>query len=100
MKLFSKDASVREAPLLEQEGTLRQRRSWGGRPRMTFCERPPRRFAPPLLCQEGSSALNIFWLICSVLLAAPAYAQTVSYSVAMPQPSSHLFRVEMTIDRP
>ena len=28
--------------------------------RATACERPPRRFAPPLLCQEGSSRPNGF----------------------------------------
>ena len=35
-----------------------------------------------------------------LLWAAPASAQTIRYSVAMPQPSSHEFQVEMTIDNP
>jgi flagellar P-ring protein precursor FlgI len=64
---LSNDLSER-APLLKQEGTLRQRRSWGGQSRTIVCERPfpdccalsglraqrARRFAPPLLYQEGS----------------------------------------------
>src|SRR5262245_10031709 len=49
----------RAAPLLEQEGPLRQRRSWGGQSRMIACERPPRRFAPPLLYQEESSMCRV-----------------------------------------
>src|SRR5262249_12451177 len=48
------------APLLAQEGMLRQRRSWGGQARTIECERPPRRFAPPLLFQEGSSCSRMF----------------------------------------
>jgi len=39
-------------------------------------------------------------LLLFVLLSAPAFAQTVNYTIAMPQPSSHIFRVEMTIDQP
>ena len=43
-------------PLLAKEGRLSQRRSWGGRSHASSrCERPPRRFAPPLLCKEGIS---------------------------------------------
>src|SRR5262245_7649902 len=66
----------------------------------------------PLLSQEGifagaggyislritrTAAATLFLFL---LLSASAVAQTVSYTIAMPQPSSHTFRVEMTIDQP
>src|SRR5689334_5274198 len=45
---------LRKALLRKQEGMRRQRRSWGSQLRTIVCERLPRRFAPPLLYQEGS----------------------------------------------
>src|ERR1051325_11137010 len=41
---------------------------------------------------------TFLWLL--IVWSAPAFSQTVRYSVAMPQPASHVFRVEITIDRP
>ena len=73
------------APLLEQEGWTRPKekcceasfersgrggRSWkGGRNAIPaiLCERPPRRFAPPLLYQEGSSHVRTIFAIWTVL---------------------------------
>ena len=67
---------MREFPLLEQEGWTRPKENAAKHPlksgrgakrasqigrgkenqsRTIVCERPPRRFAPPLLYQEGSS---------------------------------------------
>src|SRR5262245_7690138 len=49
--------------LLTKEGMLSRRRSWGGRSQVTFrCERPPRRFAPPLLRKEGIVILKTHYL--------------------------------------
>src|SRR5262245_6203271 len=67
----AEDACQRDAaPLLEQEGWTRpkekcreasfERSGRGGQSRTIVCERPPRRFAPPLLYQEGSLAPNGF----------------------------------------
>src|SRR5689334_19258750 len=48
--------------------------------RAIVCERPPRRFAPPLLCQEGSSRPNGFRNLDSSAFAKEGYAaHRVSY---------------------
>src|SRR5437879_5405477 len=66
----------------------------------------------PLLQKEGQprrinkciATINAAWQgwCCTFFLlwASPALCQTIHYSVAMPQPASHIFRVEMTIDHP
>ena len=65
--------------------------------------------APTPPVQEGKFAgrhiflgitRTLFAFCITLLFAAPAFAQTVSYAIAMPQPSSHTFRVDMTIDGP
>ncbi len=35
-----------------------------------------------------------------LLFTSPTFAQTIHYSLAMPQPATHVFRVEVTIDQP
>src|SRR5690242_18831535 len=35
-----------------------------------------------------------------VLATSSAFAQTIHYSLAMPQPATHVFQVEATIDQP
>src|SRR4051794_9933292 len=39
-------------------------------------------------------------LLVLLLWTLPVAGQTIHYTIAMPQPASHLFQVEMTIDRP
>ncbi len=39
-------------------------------------------------------------LLLLLVQAVPAFSQSIRYSVAMPQPSSHVFRIEITIDHP
>src|SRR5689334_16085969 len=35
-----------------------------------------------------------------LILAPPAFSQSIHYSLAMPQPATHVFQVEVTIDQP
>src|SRR6476619_5568841 len=86
---------------------------------------PAARTRPPLLLQEGTSPPRKFHLsdyfgqhclfdkegmkapvptvialALILVFVSTGFGQTIRYSVSMPQPSSHVFQVEMTIDNP
>jgi Peptidase M61 N-terminal domain len=56
------------------------------------------RALPNLLKKQGGDFGVL--VLCFLLGSASGFAQTIQYSIAMPQPGSHEFQIEMTIDEP
>src|SRR5262245_54438110 len=53
------------------------------------------------LCKVAKGGIRLTLLLFLLLFCSlSAQAQTIHYSVSMPQPATHVFQIEMTIDQP